>query len=80
MSKNKFYSVVVLSLFVGSPIVCIRSVFCDAFLHGAVVWSAVCDCGISWSYSIQFFVHSRIKKIVTTVSNVNVDHWPFNSR
>ena len=20
--------------------------------HGAVVWSAVCNCGISWSYSV----------------------------
>ena len=22
--------------------------------HGAVAWSAVCDCGISWSYSLTF--------------------------
>ena len=22
--------------------------------HGAVGWSAVCDCGISWSYSLTF--------------------------
>ena len=26
---------------------------CSVFLHrGAVGWSAVCDCGISWSYSL----------------------------
>ena len=25
-----------------------------ALLHGAVGWSAVCDCGISWSYSLTF--------------------------
>ena len=26
--------------------------------HGAMVWSAVCDCGISWSYSLfeKFYV------------------------
>ena len=23
--------------------------------QGAVGWSAVCDCGISWSYSLTFF-------------------------
>ena len=33
-------------------------VSCDcyvAILHGAVGWSAVFDCGISWSYSFAFF-------------------------
>ena len=25
-----------------------------AFPHGAVGWSAVFDCGISWSYSLSF--------------------------
>ena len=24
--------------------------------HGAVGWSAVCDCGISWSYTFTFFL------------------------
>ena len=23
--------------------------------HGAAGWSAVCDCGISWSYSLTFY-------------------------
>ena len=26
---------------------------CVALPHGAVCWSAVCDCGISWSYFLQ---------------------------
>ena len=26
-----------------------------ALPHGAVGWSAVCDCGISWSYSLTFW-------------------------
>ena len=25
-----------------------------ALPHGAVVWSEVCDCGISWTYSLTF--------------------------
>ena len=25
-----------------------------ALPHGAVGWYAVCDCGISWSYSLAF--------------------------
>ena len=28
--------------------------FSVALPHGAVGWSAVCDCGISWSYSLTF--------------------------
>ena len=28
--------------------------------HGAVGWSAVCDCGISWPYSL-FFKYGNIK-------------------
>ena len=31
---------------------CYRSV---SLLHGAVGWSAVCDCGVSWSYSLTFW-------------------------
>ena len=23
--------------------------------HGTMDWSAVCDCGISWSYSLSFY-------------------------
>ena len=26
--------------------------------HSAVGWSAVCDCGISWSYSLNFLTAS----------------------
>ena len=34
------------------PCRCYRSLI----LHrGAVGWSVVCDCGISWSYSLTFF-------------------------
>ena len=32
-----------------------------ALLHGAVGWSAVCDCGISLSYSLTFLLHGVIK-------------------
>ena len=35
------YFVLLLSVFVSLP-------------HGAVGWSVVCDCGISWSYSLTF--------------------------
>ena len=29
--------------------------YCSVFLpHGAMGWSAVCDCGISLSYSLNF--------------------------
>ena len=36
-----------------------------AFLHGAVGWSAVCDCGISWSYSLicRFLIEIRSKLV-----------------
>ena len=30
--------------------------FYVAFPHGVVCWSAVCDCGISWSYSLAFCI------------------------
>ena len=26
-----------------------------SFLNGAVGWPTVCDCGISWSYSLSFW-------------------------
>ena len=29
---------------------------CSSFPRGAVDWSVVCDCGISWSYSLDFVV------------------------
>ena len=28
-----------------------------ALPHGAMSWSAVCDCGISWSYSLMFWFY-----------------------
>ena len=31
------------------------------FPHGAVGWSAVCNCGISWSYSLAFLVCAFIE-------------------
>ena len=30
--------------------------FYVAFPRGVVCWSAVCDCGISWSYSLAFCI------------------------
>ena len=36
----------------------------EALPYGAVVWSAVCDCGISLSYLLSFLVY-RAKKIVS---------------
>ena len=36
--------------------------------HGAVVWSAVCDCGISCSYSLTF---RSIPMLVITVTEKN---------
>ena len=35
--------------------------YCSVSLpHGALGWSAVCDCGISWSYSLTFYCAGRI--------------------
>ena len=34
------------------------SCYCECYVtlpHGTVGWSAVCDCGISWSYSLTFW-------------------------
>ena len=42
--------------------------------RGAIVWSAVCDCGISWPYSTDFFhaiLNSWNIKKVHTVSNTS---------
>ena len=33
-----------------------------ALPHGAVGWSAVCDCGISWPYSLVSFIFSHLLK------------------
>ena len=30
-----------------------------ALSHDAVGWSAVCDCGISWSYSLFYVIHMK---------------------
>ena len=34
-------------------------------VHGAVGWSAVCDCGVSWSYSLTCFYNSRYGVVMT---------------
>ena len=34
----------------------LAKLICVALLRGAVGWSAKCDCGISWSYSLSFCV------------------------
>ena len=44
----------------------VTELICDCYCsltlpHGAVGWSAVCECGISWSYSL-FFTLSHIEK------------------
>ena len=36
-----------------------------ALLHSAVGWAAVCDCGISWSYSLTFWV------VCSTIGTMN---------
>ena len=37
---------------------------CVALPRGAMGLSAVCDCGISWSYSLTIFVSSANKRIL----------------
>ena len=32
-----------------------------ALPHVAVGWSAVCDCGISWSYSLIFYIAPNVQ-------------------
>ena len=34
--------------------VSVLRLFLKVLSHGAVGWSTVCDCGISWSYSLTF--------------------------
>ena len=36
---------------------CIVTIYVLALPHGAVGWSAVSDCGISYSYSLTFLLH-----------------------
>ena len=44
---------------------------CVTLPRGATGLSAVCDCGISWSYSLTFFLnmHARTNKILSWVKN-----------
>ena len=42
---------------------------CVALPHGAVGWSAVCDCGISRSYSLFFLNKSHI--VMVRMQNIN---------
>ena len=37
-------------------LLCLSSWCPVALPHGAVSWSAVCDCGIFWSYSLTFYI------------------------
>ena len=37
--------------------------------HGAFGWSAVCDCGISWSYSLTFLFGSQYSNAAVQVIN-----------
>ena len=46
-------------------------------LHGAIGWSVICDCGISWSYLLTFRYtvkpvlggHSKIDKTKNLLTN-----------
>ena len=47
-------------------------VFCDCYCsvalpRGAVGWSSVCDCCISWSYSFIYFFENKSKMCKQTV-------------
>ena len=35
--------------------------------HYAVGWSAVCDCGISWSYSLTFLILTMLDETAGAV-------------
>ena len=37
--------------------------FSVALPHGSLGWSVVCDCGISYSYSLRFLIYVYIKRI-----------------
>ena len=41
----------------------------EAVPHDAVVWSAICDCGISWSYSL---LHMILCLHITADCNSNI--------
>ena len=45
-----------------------------ALPHVVVGWSAVCDCGISWSYSLIFWVIELRLKASVNNSSVIKDH------
>ena len=40
---------------------CCGCLYTVSLPHGAVCWSAVCDCGIYWSYSLTFFCINFVK-------------------
>ena len=51
--------------------------------HGAVGWSAVCECGISWSYSLTFYIYNEQKGntktiliIIITLDFLQSRKWP----
>ena len=42
-------------------------------IHGVVDWSAVCDCGISWLYSLTFYLLSSHSTIVIKIQKKEWD-------
>ena len=46
-----------------------------ALLHGAAGWSAVCDCGISRSYSLfaSSFLKKENKKVIKAVYSCSIE-------
>ena len=38
-------------------------------------WSAVCDCGISWSYSLTFFTGMLILTFISRQDSFSIEYW-----
>ena len=57
------------------------SCYCKSFVtlpHGAVGWSALCDCGISWSYSL--FVSPTLTLIQYFHDSCHILYYYFSSK
>ena len=51
-----------------------------SFPRGALGWSAVCDCGISWSYSLTFLsFHEMYNNRIEIVSRQFVFNFKFQN-
>ena len=64
LSKSFFFSFAIISPRKRELVALILSCngSCSVFLPcGAVSWSTVCDCSISWSYVLTFCVHDVIQ-------------------